>query len=175
RGGIEVRGSADARGEVTQRTTDGRYAFVRVKVELDVTLEPAPPAALYTPPRPIPATLPGGACESVFGPGAGSAVQADHRLAAPDGRVIRPENDRQLAAAAPGAVGTAGPEALAVDDGAAPVQAALPTSTHREVDPPLLTVLALAVVGLLIVTSRILRRRVRAGGSSRRGRGASDG
>ena len=42
RDGIEVAGSADARGEVTQRDTDGRYAFVRVKVELDVTLEPAP-------------------------------------------------------------------------------------------------------------------------------------
>ena len=39
---IEVAGSADAWGEVTQRDTDGRYAFVRVKVELDVTLEPTP-------------------------------------------------------------------------------------------------------------------------------------
>lgn len=42
RSGIEVGGSADARGEVTQRDTDGRYAFVRVKVALDVTLEPRP-------------------------------------------------------------------------------------------------------------------------------------
>lgn len=42
RDGIEVAGSADARGEVTQRDTDGRYAFVRVKVDLDVTLEPRP-------------------------------------------------------------------------------------------------------------------------------------
>ena len=40
--GIESGGSAGASGEVTQRTTDGRYAFVRVKVDLDVTLEPAP-------------------------------------------------------------------------------------------------------------------------------------
>jgi len=40
--GIEVAGSAGARGEVAQRDTDGRYAFVRLKVELDVTLEPAP-------------------------------------------------------------------------------------------------------------------------------------
>jgi organic hydroperoxide reductase OsmC/OhrA len=39
---IEVAGSADASGEVTQRETDGRYAFVRVKVVADVTLEPAP-------------------------------------------------------------------------------------------------------------------------------------
>jgi len=35
-------GSAAASGEVTQRTTDGRYAFVRIKVDLDVTIEPAP-------------------------------------------------------------------------------------------------------------------------------------
>ncbi len=34
-------GSAAASGEVTQRTTDGRYAFVRIKVDLDVTIEPA--------------------------------------------------------------------------------------------------------------------------------------
>jgi organic hydroperoxide reductase OsmC/OhrA len=40
--GIEVGGSAGATGEVTQRTTDGRYAFVRLKVDLDVTIEPAP-------------------------------------------------------------------------------------------------------------------------------------
>ena len=42
--GVEVRGSAEAQGEVTQRTTDGRYAFVRLKVALDVTLEPTPPS-----------------------------------------------------------------------------------------------------------------------------------
>jgi uncharacterized OsmC-like protein len=42
--GVEVRGSAEANGEVTQRTTDGRYAFVRLKVALDVTLEPTPPS-----------------------------------------------------------------------------------------------------------------------------------
>ena len=36
-------GRGSASGEVTQRTTDGRYAFVRVRVDLDVTLDPAPP------------------------------------------------------------------------------------------------------------------------------------
>jgi len=41
--GLASGGSASASGEVTQRTTDGRYAFVRMRVELDVTLEPAPP------------------------------------------------------------------------------------------------------------------------------------
>jgi uncharacterized OsmC-like protein len=40
--GVESGGAAEARGEVTQRTTDGRYAFVRVKVDLDVTLDPRP-------------------------------------------------------------------------------------------------------------------------------------
>jgi organic hydroperoxide reductase OsmC/OhrA len=44
RSGIEANGSADAQGEVTQRPTDGRYAFVSVKVGLDVTLEPPPPS-----------------------------------------------------------------------------------------------------------------------------------
>jgi uncharacterized OsmC-like protein len=40
---VAARGSAQASGTVTQRDTDGRYAFVRVRVELDVTLEPKPP------------------------------------------------------------------------------------------------------------------------------------
>lgn len=42
RDGIEVTGGADATGEVTARDTDGRYAFVRIKVALDVTLDPTP-------------------------------------------------------------------------------------------------------------------------------------
>ena len=40
--GIASGGGAAASGEVTQRPTDGRYAFVRIRVDLDVTLEPAP-------------------------------------------------------------------------------------------------------------------------------------
>jgi organic hydroperoxide reductase OsmC/OhrA len=40
--GVTSGGSAKASGEVTQRTTDGRYAFVRLRVDLDVTIEPAP-------------------------------------------------------------------------------------------------------------------------------------
>jgi uncharacterized OsmC-like protein len=40
--GVATGGSAEAKGEVTQRDTDGRYAFVRLKVDLDVTLEPTP-------------------------------------------------------------------------------------------------------------------------------------
>ncbi len=42
---IEVTGAVDASGEVAQRDTDGRYAFVRIKVELDITLDPKPPSA----------------------------------------------------------------------------------------------------------------------------------
>lgn len=42
RDAIQVTGAADASGEVTQRDTDGRYAFVRIKVDLDVTLDPTP-------------------------------------------------------------------------------------------------------------------------------------
>jgi organic hydroperoxide reductase OsmC/OhrA len=40
--GVATGGSAAANGEVTQRTTDGRYAFVRIKVDLDVRIEPEP-------------------------------------------------------------------------------------------------------------------------------------
>jgi uncharacterized OsmC-like protein len=39
---VAADGRAEASGTVTQRETDGRYAFVRIKVDLDVTLEPAP-------------------------------------------------------------------------------------------------------------------------------------
>ena len=44
RAGIDVTGGADASGEVTVRDTDGRYAFMRIEVELDVLLEPSPPS-----------------------------------------------------------------------------------------------------------------------------------
>ena len=40
---VSVGGSGEAHGTVTQRETDGRYAFVRIKVDLDVTLDPTPP------------------------------------------------------------------------------------------------------------------------------------
>ena len=41
---IEVNGGAEARAEVDQRDTDGRFAFVRIKVAVDVTLDPKPSA-----------------------------------------------------------------------------------------------------------------------------------
>lgn len=42
RDGIEVDGGGGASGEVAVRPTDGRFAFVRIEVELDVTLDPTP-------------------------------------------------------------------------------------------------------------------------------------
>ena len=42
RANLESAGSAKARGVVTKRGSDGRYAFVEVEVELDVDLEPGP-------------------------------------------------------------------------------------------------------------------------------------
>lgn len=57
--------------------------------------EPVPPTRSYMPDkRPIPATLPGGACDSPFGAGAGAATQGDFELAVPEGRLIAPENGR---------------------------------------------------------------------------------
>jgi organic hydroperoxide reductase OsmC/OhrA len=40
--GIAATGGADARGTVRQREKDGRYAFVELDVELDVSFEPPP-------------------------------------------------------------------------------------------------------------------------------------
>ena len=41
--GVGTTGAADARGSVTKRKEDERYAFVEVEVALDVTFEPEPP------------------------------------------------------------------------------------------------------------------------------------
>jgi organic hydroperoxide reductase OsmC/OhrA len=40
RAGHEVEASGSARGLITKRDSDGRYAFVEVGVEIDVTLDP---------------------------------------------------------------------------------------------------------------------------------------
>lgn len=39
--GIEASGGGEARGTITQRRSDGRYAFVEIDAELDVVLTPA--------------------------------------------------------------------------------------------------------------------------------------
>jgi organic hydroperoxide reductase OsmC/OhrA len=42
RAGLEPATSADAEGAVTRRDEDGRFAFVEIRVGLDVLLDPAP-------------------------------------------------------------------------------------------------------------------------------------
>jgi organic hydroperoxide reductase OsmC/OhrA len=42
RAGLVSAGSATARGKVTRRDSDGRYAFVQLDVQLEVELDPAP-------------------------------------------------------------------------------------------------------------------------------------
>ena len=42
RGEITVAGGAAARGRVTRRESDGRYAFVEIDADVDVTLDPKP-------------------------------------------------------------------------------------------------------------------------------------
>ena len=39
---IEMLGAAETRGTVTRRESDGRYAFVEIEVDLDVSLDPRP-------------------------------------------------------------------------------------------------------------------------------------
>ncbi len=43
RAGHEPASSASAHGVVTRREEDGRFAFVEIRVDLDVTLDPLPP------------------------------------------------------------------------------------------------------------------------------------
>jgi organic hydroperoxide reductase OsmC/OhrA len=40
RANVQVTGSADADGVVTRRDSDGRYAFVETRVELDIRVDP---------------------------------------------------------------------------------------------------------------------------------------
>jgi uncharacterized OsmC-like protein len=40
--GSTAAGGGSARGTITQRSTDGRYAFVEIDAELDVSVDPAP-------------------------------------------------------------------------------------------------------------------------------------
>jgi len=43
RAGLEPVSSAAAHGVVTRREEDGRFAFVEIRVDLDITLDPPPP------------------------------------------------------------------------------------------------------------------------------------
>lgn len=42
RGGIAAEGGGSASGTITQRVSDGRYAFVDIEARLEVALEPTP-------------------------------------------------------------------------------------------------------------------------------------
>jgi uncharacterized OsmC-like protein len=42
RAGMDATGGGEAKGTITQRESDGRYAFVEIDAELDVMLVPAP-------------------------------------------------------------------------------------------------------------------------------------
>ena len=75
-----------------------------------------PPARSYLPEkRPIPDILPGGACESPFGPGAGSATEANYSKRVPEARIVRPANDRRQPVRVASAGTTASP--VSSDDG----------------------------------------------------------
>lgn len=45
RAGLDLVGSASARGKVTRREQDGRFAFVEIDLALEVQLDPLPPEA----------------------------------------------------------------------------------------------------------------------------------
>src|SRR5262249_30400794 len=45
RAGVELSSRASARGTVTRREEDGRFAFVEIAVQADVAFEPKPDAA----------------------------------------------------------------------------------------------------------------------------------
>ncbi len=111
-GGFEQIGQADASGQIWLR--------------LQLALHPQPAAQSHLPDRrPIPDVLPGGACTSPFGPGAGSAVQADHQLAVPEARIVRPADDRQQPVRRPGG-GTLPASSAAPDPAAAAAAAPAP-------------------------------------------------
>jgi len=59
-----------------------------------ITPQQPPPTSYLPERRPIPDILPGGACESPFGPGAGSAVQPDYEKTVPEAQIRRPGDDR---------------------------------------------------------------------------------
>jgi phospholipid/cholesterol/gamma-HCH transport system substrate-binding protein len=63
------------------------------RVHVITELEP-PPDSYLPAKRPIPDILPGGACASPHGLGAGAAVQADYRKTVPEARIVPPADAR---------------------------------------------------------------------------------
>jgi virulence factor Mce-like protein len=74
---------------ITPRSADGRI-WTRVYTVTEQQPEPE----RYARKRPIPATLPGGACSSVFGEGAPAAHQRGYAVIHAEGRIIPAENNR---------------------------------------------------------------------------------
>ena len=152
-----------------------------------------PPARSYLPEkRPIPDILPGGACESPFGPGAGSATQAGYSKRVPEARVIRPANDRRQPVRAAGLIRTdsassdgddsessAGSAPSGGDRGSAggnteeqaapnlPATAAAPEASALPVTG--LAAMTLALVGLLLVAAGVPFTRLRPRGKTEPG------
>lgn len=111
-------------------------------------VEEPPFANLYEPRRPIPPTLPGGACSSPFGEGAPAAHQAGYTLVSPESRIIPPPDNR----------------AVPVRSEGQPLRTGAPTAAPPPPSGPLpatgLEVLWLLVTGLALVgLGEALRRR----------------
>jgi virulence factor Mce-like protein len=127
--------------------------------------EPEPPARRFVPERPVRPILPGGACESVFGPGAGAATQPGFQVVTPESVVIRPEDDRQdprsatavLTAAGGGAQQVGGPAVpaavVAADAGAVALDRATPV-----LGTAVLALLAASALGARRLAALDLRR-----------------
>jgi phospholipid/cholesterol/gamma-HCH transport system substrate-binding protein len=143
-----------------------------------------PPAHTYLPAkRPIPDILPGGACSSPLGEGAGSAVQASYAKTVPEAKIVRPANDRRQPVRAAGgtsggssgspsaSAGGSGGGALAAPSGDtsnAGDQAVLPAVVEPS-GPLAVTggVLASFVLGLLLIAAGIPAARAKLRGAAR--------
>lgn len=82
-----------------------RDPFGNAWQRIEFVLHPEPLPTSYLPEkRPIPAVLPGGACSSPFGAGAGAAFQANHTLAVPEAVIIAPDDARIEPVLLPGVI-----------------------------------------------------------------------
>jgi virulence factor Mce-like protein len=136
----------------TPRSADGRI-WTRVYTISEQQPEPE----RYAEKRPIPATLPGGACSSVFGEGAPAAMaDRTHFLVHPEGRIIPPDHARTEP------VRVAGPP-LGSSRGTTASPAATPERTggmSGTLARTGLSLLWLLLAGLLLLTGGQTARRV---------------
>ena len=151
---------------------NNRYFFVGFEAQtaLDhkgrnwfrVFMEPphGPPPSSYLPDkRAIRPILPGGACESPFGPGAPAATQANFAPRIPEARVVRPANDRRTS---PEPAGTIGGSASASRDLSGSPDMTLASARTAAANPAGADAAALAVGALVLgLFGEGLRRRTR--------------